>query len=324
MTLRTGLAVNSISIDAPDVRLGQAGLVIRDTSNVPRSGIFPAHTNAIVSSRTDLRVDVAAFSAAFSRSATYGAVLFGNDGTVQSPVLSAPTANSWIYHLYVAVPDSTAGDAAAVPSLQVARGAAAASPATPAVPAGGLSLATILVPSTATTTQSSGVVITPTFQYTTVVGGTIFFRTEAQLLAASGFLPGTHGYAIDTRSRFNFYGTAWGLSDAVVQFVGGTPLVGSVPSKPRWRRYSGQVLVSTNADGLFFIDIPTGVFPNAVLPPMFHRWDFSNYGPTIQMGVAQAQAGSSLTRVYGSLWNLSNARLPNLANVPMSFDILGC
>lgn len=221
MTLRTGLAVNSVSIDAPDVRLGQAGLVFRDISGTPRSGLFPNHTNAIVTSRTDMRVDVAAFTAAYSRGASYGAILFSNDGSIQSPLLAAPSANSWTYTLYVSVPDTTQADAAALPSLQVVRGAAAAIPQKLPVPTGGLELATITIPSTATTTQSANVVITQTSQYTQTANEKLTVRLASELTTGLGatLRRDQRAWALDTNREYTWTGSTWDFYVPVVMRI---------------------------------------------------------------------------------------------------------
>lgn len=209
MALHTGLAVNSISTDAVDVRLGVAGLVLRDSAGVPRSGVFPAHTSALVSGRTNMQVDVAAFAAAFSRGATYGTVLFGNDGTTQVTVAAAPTANSRIDLIYVAVPDVTSGDVAAVPSFKVVTGTASATPVKPALPTGGLELATIQVPSTATTTSSANVVITQTFQYTTTAGGVLLLRAASELTGLLLFPVGTRARIVSSNASYEWNGSGW-------------------------------------------------------------------------------------------------------------------
>jgi hypothetical protein len=90
------------------------------------------------------------------------------------------------------------GDADNLPKFGVVTGTAAPVPTKPALTvAGAVELATITIPSTATTTLSAGVVITQTSQYTATTGGTVLFRTTAErdLFTAAD---GTGALLIDT------------------------------------------------------------------------------------------------------------------------------
>lgn len=221
MVLRQGWAVNSVSIDAPDARLAMAGLVVRDTSHTVRSGVFGSKVRSLVTARTDMKVDVAFFNAVFSRGAAYGAVLLSNDGTTQVTIDTAPTANSRIDVVYVLTPDTSQGDVAGSPSFQVAKGTAAASPQKPSIPAGGFELATVQVPSNATTTSSANVVITQTFKFTAAHGGRIPFRSISEIQAETKLAEGTLAYLDDPTNpqTYRYDGSSWRLWEQTPQTV---------------------------------------------------------------------------------------------------------
>lgn len=189
------------AVDSTELRKNLAGLIVRDTAGVPRAGIFPRHTNALVTARSDMALDVSAFEGVSVRGG--GPLLMANDGVAQSPALAtAPASNSRIDVLYFKQNENGYGgfaDGVNTPVFGVATGVAAASPTKPSIAgiAGAVELATITIPSTATATNSSGVVITNTFQYTAAAGGTVLFRTatERDLFAAAN---GTGALLIDS------------------------------------------------------------------------------------------------------------------------------
>jgi hypothetical protein len=180
MTLHVGLAANTVSADAPDVRLALAGLVVRDGNGLARSGFFPNRSvTATVTGRTDMAVNIGYFNAAIALTTASGPLFFGNDGTVTSPTLAAaPASNSRYDLLYVQHTVSS------TPVFGVVTGTASATPVVPTLPANSIGIATILIPSTATTTSSSGVVINEVFPYTGTTGSPIWMRTQAERDAA--------------------------------------------------------------------------------------------------------------------------------------------
>lgn len=221
MVLRQGWAVNSVSIDAPDARLAMAGLVVRDTSHRVRSGIFATKVRSILTPRSDMKIDVGFFNAVHSRSSTYGALLFANDGVTQFSFDNAPTANSRIDVMYTIYPDTAQGDAPASPSFQVKKGDASASPQKPAIPAGAFEIGTAQIPSTATGMTSANVVITPTFKFTSVHGGKIPFRNLSEIQAETSLPEGTLAYLDDPANpqTYRYDGSSWRLWEQSPQSV---------------------------------------------------------------------------------------------------------
>lgn len=315
MALRQGWAVNSVSIDAPDARLAMAGLVVRDTSHVVRSGVFGTKVRSIVTARADMKVDVAFFNAVFSRGAAYGAVLLSNDGTVQVTIDTAPTANSRIDVVYVMVPDTAEGNTAGSPSFQVAKGTAAASPQKPSVPVGGFELATVQVPSTATSTSSANVIITQTHKFTSVMGGRIPFRSLPDIQAETLLPEGTLAYLDDptTPRTYRFNGSSWRLwaqerTPMVLDAVG-TPVA-------RWGDGAINFLVTVR-EGIVRVDFRArastgnllwGNLRYALPYPPFDVWGVST---TDNGGAGQAVVRDNDTSVKYGVWvGIDNSTTP--------------
>ncbi|TFC92036.1 MULTISPECIES: hypothetical protein [Cryobacterium] len=170
--------------DSVDLRKGLAGLIVRDTAGNARPGIFPRHTNALVTARADMMLDIAAFEGAAVRGG--GPLFIANAGIDQSPVLAnAPAANSRIDVLYFKQNENGYNgfaDGTITPIFGIVTGAASGIPAKPSIAgiAGAVELATITVPSTATATNSGGVVITQSYQFTSTSGGLLWFRTSTE------------------------------------------------------------------------------------------------------------------------------------------------
>jgi len=169
-----------------DERRVYQGRYARNSDGTARLGVLPAHTNPLVTGRASMGYDIGAFNAVTARTAA-GVEEIANDGTVTATTTAAPGSNSRIDVIWVRAqfgsPVSSDGSNDVV--FGVTQGTPAASPSKPAIPAGALELATATVPSTATTTQSSGVVITQTYQYTAAAGGTVLMRNRVELEAWS-------------------------------------------------------------------------------------------------------------------------------------------
>lgn len=186
MTLTRSLPTQHASgLPLIDERRTTMGLFARNADGSVRTGVLPSHQNALVTGRASMGYDIAAFNAVTARTAA-GAEQIANDGSVTVTTTAAPTANSRIDAIYVRAQFVVLGDASNDVIFGVVQGTAAVSPAKPSIPAGALELATATIPSTATTTTSSGVVITPTHPYTAAAGGIVLMRslTERDAWAA--------------------------------------------------------------------------------------------------------------------------------------------
>ena len=195
MALQDGFPSANGLADANDVRLALAGLITRDSSGNPRTGIFFRNTDALVTSTATMNSSVAAFEAALSRSGQ-GVILLPNTGATNVPHDAAPVANSRYDTIYVKQNDAVSpnADASNLPVFGILKGAPSVSPtlptyatakvaldAAPGIGAGAEPLTAVLIPSTATSMQSAGVAYTQLYQYTAASGGTVPFLTKAKL-----------------------------------------------------------------------------------------------------------------------------------------------
>ncbi|WP_341935349.1 hypothetical protein MRBLWO14_000996 [Microbacterium sp. LWO14-1.2] len=184
MTLTRSLPTQHASgITILDERRIVAGRYARNADGTPRVGVLPVHTGPLVTGRASMGYDVAAFNAVSART-TAGAEEVANDGTVTVATTAAPGSNTRLdviwFHARFSSP--VAADTNNDVVFGVTQGTpAAVSPSKPAIPAGAVELAVAEIPSTATTTQSAGVVITQTFQYTAAAGAPVLFRTKTEL-----------------------------------------------------------------------------------------------------------------------------------------------
>ncbi|TFD51952.1 hypothetical protein E3T46_07640 [Cryobacterium sp. Hh11] len=241
------------AVDSTELRKNLAGLIIRDTSGIPRAGIFPRHANALVFSRVDMYLDIAAFEGVSVRGG--GPLFMANDGLAQVQLAAAPASNSRIDVLYFKQNENGYGgfaDGVTTAIFGVVTGTAAASPTKPSITgiAGATELATITIPSTATATNSSGVVITNTFQYTAAAGGLLLFRTTAERDLFSA-VASQHGYVLANSTEYLWNSSAWATI---------------IPTQPT----RGIASFSTDASGLGSITHGLGSTPSAViLTPAF-------------------------------------------------------
>lgn len=191
-----------------DTRRVTAGLVARNADGTPRPGVFPAHTNPLVTGRASMGYDVAPFVAATSRINT-GVELVANDAVTVVPTTAAPAANSRIDVIWVRSQFVQHADANNDVVFGVAQGAAAPVPTKPAIPAGALELATAEILSTTTTTAA--VVITQTHPFTSTAGSVVPFRNAVELLAWTA-PNGAEARDLSTGLVYERSGGAWVVS----------------------------------------------------------------------------------------------------------------
>ncbi|WP_025159396.1 hypothetical protein [Leifsonia aquatica] len=165
-----------------DSRQALAGLVVADQTGNPRPGVLSPIGPALVTGTATMAYQVIGFRAAGTRQAG-GVELIPNDGSYTTDAVAAPTANSRIEIIYARARFSSLGDGTNTAEIGVARGGAALTPAPPAIPVGAFEIARAVVPSGVTGTNSAGVAITQTTQYTAAVGGAVPARTLDQLKA---------------------------------------------------------------------------------------------------------------------------------------------
>ena len=223
MALQDGFPSASGLADANDVRLALAGLMVRDSSGNPRTGIFFRNTTALVTSTATMNSSVAAFEAALSRSGQ-GVILLANNGATNVLHDTAPVANSRYDTIYVKQNDAVSpnADANSLPVFGILKGAPSVSPtlptyataeaaldAAPGIGAGAEPLTAVLIPSTATSMQSAGVVYTQLYQYTATTGGVVPFRTKTALDLWTTAQVGQVALVLADNTRWQFISSAW-------------------------------------------------------------------------------------------------------------------
>lgn len=209
MSLVDGFPAVSGAADQFEISKDLAGLIVRDASGVPRSGVLYRSNVNVLTARTDMAVDV---SAEVFVSVRNGGVIFNaNDGVTAVTIASAPLANSRIDVIYYLQrePLAPSSDGASGPIFGVVTGTAGVTPSKPALTiAGAVEIGTILIPSTAVATNSSGVVITTTIPFTACTGGIVPCRNATELAA---WTPGNGAKAstLNDNSEWTRVSGAW-------------------------------------------------------------------------------------------------------------------
>lgn len=192
MALRNSIFAVSGKASFMDARRDMSGLFVCDkTTMLPIAGILDrSQDNLVTGNSNSMSVTVHPFNAVLNR---YGALLIQNDGDVNVPLNAAPSANSRIDVVYVKQHEtrSPMSDSSDVPAFGVVNGTAAAVPVAPAVPAGALALAQVLLPAGVSNTAVAGVVITQTYIGAAMKGDMLRVWTSAQRDALTDVPEGT-------------------------------------------------------------------------------------------------------------------------------------
>ncbi len=222
MSLRDGWPAVSNAADQFDIRAALRVDTALDRDGNIKTGVAVTgkSLSGLVTARSDMQVDVAAFAATLDRQ---GPVKLYNDGVVQVKLDAAPTANSRIDAIYVKQQETASpiSDSADGPIFGKVTGTPSTSPTPPAVPSGAMRLADVTIPSTATSTSSSGVTITQRYPYTASAGGFLRFRTSDEMTEWNA--PDGYRAVLDDGSEYNRSGGAWVHQTSQV-FTGSTVL----------------------------------------------------------------------------------------------------
>lgn len=209
MPLSQGFPGHNAAAAFADIRRDLEGSVVRDAAGKMRAGVFPAHFNALVTGRSDMKVAIADFRAVIDRG---GAIFMANVGADTSVTLdAAPAANRRIDLIYAIQRSTTLGDAASLPIFGFVNGTASATPVAPSLPANlttALPLATVEIPAGATTTLSAGVVITQVYPYTAMAGGTVAARNSVELNAWAP-VDGSKSYLVNAAQHYERAAGGW-------------------------------------------------------------------------------------------------------------------
>jgi hypothetical protein len=266
VTIRKGLPAKLALTDADDTRYLFSGLVVCNVDGSPRGGVLsPVNVNLVTSSAT-MNVSVARFQGAAVRDG--GVILLANDGAANVLLDAAPSANSRIDVIYAKQNDAsgavTVPDANNTALLTFEKGTAGAVPVKPTLPVGALELAEVLIPSGATATNSAGVVITQTAQFTAGAGATVSFRTKVALDLFTTAQKGQQAVVLADSGRWSWSGSAWVAASASVNrqidttdsFVAASPQFGM-------GKISGAASVSINE--VITFPVPFAGIPSVVV-----------------------------------------------------------
>jgi hypothetical protein len=189
-----------------DARLAVAGLLAAgSTAGAARPGIMygPGGPFGVTGTST-MAYSVAAGQGVVVRSASGGAYVGGNDGAVTVTTTASPPSGSRYDVIYLQFVDTELDGATSVGQLGVVQGTNSGSPTVPAVPTGAIAIATALVPSSASRTDT-GVTITQVAPYTAARGGVVPFRSATEQSAATVY-EGFPAYRLDTHKPLIYTG----------------------------------------------------------------------------------------------------------------------
>lgn len=285
MSLRDGWPAVSNAADQFDIRAALRVDTALDSDGNIKTGVAVTgkSLSGLVTARSDMQVDVAAFAATLDRQ---GPVKLYNDGVVQVKLDAAPTANSRIDAIYVKQQETASpiSDSADGPIFGKVTGTPSTSPTPPAVPTGAMRLADVTVPSTATSTSSSGVTITQRYPYTVSAGGLMQFRVADDLNAWNA-PDGYRARLLDGR-EFTRAGGVWVLLGSVVLRAGEAAVSATNDAgafmidllKPA----SGYECVSLLLSGKAII----GFNDSGESGRSYHQWDKVDQNGAVQVRVA--------------------------------------
>lgn len=243
MTARNGEGVygDGVGVVTPLAhKLSQNGLLVKDATGTPRSGIFYAGTATLVTGKASMAYDVAPFEAAICRARTKGTSFPTNDGVVTVPTAAAPGANSRIDIIYVQQAEVSEGDPDTEAVIDVVQGTASSSPTAPAIPDGAIELARAVVGAGITGTQDA--VITQTAAFTAPLGSAIPFRSKSAMDAWTTAVPGQTAIDLTTPEvEYRWNGVEW-------RPTGGARLVATRTSTTPALNASTFVDLSANAN----------------------------------------------------------------------------
>jgi hypothetical protein len=232
MSLRDGWPAVSNAADQFDIRAALRVDTALDRDGNIKTGVAVTSKSlsGLVTARSDMQVDVAAFAATLDRQ---GPVKLYNDGAVQVKLDAAPTANSRIDAIYVKQQETASpiSDSADGPIFGKVTGTPSTSPVAPTVPAGAMRLADVTIPSTATSTSSSGVTITQRYPFTASAGGWMQFRSTDDLNAWSA--PDGNNARLLDGTEYHRVSGAWVRIARLVTMTHSI-IAGGIPSGSEW------------------------------------------------------------------------------------------
>lgn len=287
MALTDSVPGVSGAADTTEFRKAMSGLVVTDTTGAPRAGIFPRHGGALLTSRTDMNVNIGAFEAAAYQFG--GSILFTNDATAQLPSpLVSPLSGTNYYVVYAKINESTSpgtdpnnnrvlGTVLSTSSFTTARASGTRMDGSgTGLPVGAVEIGTVEMPTGKTATNQSGVIISNTFLCTAAAGGVVRIRNQAEQ-DAYAIAPGNLVYRLDLKALFEYVdGTTPGLYHIggrpvgiAISFAGGYSASGTSPARlmdQGGRLFFEGAVTSVSTTFTAGVNTPIGSIPAASAP----------------------------------------------------------
>ena len=328
MVFNDGFPAVSGVVSAAELRGNLAALVATDIYGNVRPGLLPGDaTSNIWTTKPSMSIDFATFNAILDRS---GPVFIRNQGVANIGGFTAPVANKKIIVVYMKQNDQTPplADGSSVASLGFVETAASATPnvndALALLPVGAHPLVSIEMPSTATTTQSSGVIVKRLHQWTNIGMSPFWVGTSADLTDAGKprYPTGQQAIAMDTGITWISIEGGWKRWSA--PWTNFTPVQSGIANAgsgakydyARWKISEGMVRVQ------FKYTLGAGASgnppqdPNFTLPPNLPLASWFAQGDATIMGMgtfSDFSGGAGARYVIAATLSISGARI-----IPMS------
>lgn len=302
--------VTTAGTAAYDARFIEQAHITKNINDVPRVGLLYGDINPVLAT-SSMSVTVKEQAVyVVSRKSSDGVSVITNVGSQTLAIDPAPSANSRYSVVYVRHTDTESGDSSSAPMFGVVSGTASASPVVPAVPAGALAIATVLVPAGVAATNASGVTISNIVPCTSIYGAPIRYRSVTEMNADSAnVIEGTQGY-IKGGDLYWMRGGSWvAVSNADTGWIS-LPVPATMNSNAAYRRFNGVVYLRGNISlksGQFangYTDVttlPAGFRPSAYIRGAISM--FNGYTASLVVGTdGTMQIGASSDRTADTVY----------------------
>jgi hypothetical protein len=253
VTARDPLFVPDVT-SPTDARLALSGLMAPDSGGVAvRAGAFYGPSVFNVTGMAAMSYSVAGGVAVVTRGASVGPYIGANDGAFTVATTAAPGSGSRYDLIYIKFPDEEQGDPDSLAVFGVVQGTAGGSPTIPtgSLPTGAVAIATALVPS-GTTQTDTGVTINKMIPYTVARGAPVPVRTQAERDAMTAY-EGLVVRRLDNGLDNHYVDGGWEVFGAVTVHGQSAPMKLKSGSTVATTSGAGQVEIDTGLTSLSIV-----------------------------------------------------------------------